>query len=391
MKSIIKLFSQESSKNISAMKRIKISQLFELVFCLAGCTSEKTADVPDNHKGIRACVLLLALSVSCSSQEDNCRVLEVDTDAAKIIDLSNDTYPSVKFISEYAIGQIDQAVIYDTLALIKASGSLYGFNAETGDMIAKYSNRGRASNEYLTVWSSGVDSGRVFLYDINSKKIMYFSVSGELLYQTKVPEISMDAPFQEFVRAGDDRYVGKRVFGAGEIPELALYDENFRYLKDIGTMTLRSGAHFSTPFYRNEEGRVFYFRYMMNDIYLVDDKSVKEIYRIDFGRRNIPVSKDFKDEMQVIEYANEHPGKYATFVSNIYDSSSCFAFVYFMNGVRFYAVYDKATDHVSSYSFRKGNSVLSQISTYGDSVYLFWQDMSGATEMTIIPLSCLLS
>ena len=156
MKSIIKLFSQESSKNISAMKRIKISQLFELVFCLAGCTSEKTADVPDNHKGIRACVLLLALSVSCSSQEDNCRVLEVDTDAAKIIDLSNDTYPSVKFISEYAIGQIDRVAIYDTLALIKASGSLFGFNTETGGKIAKYSNKGRAAASEMVFGVSGL-------------------------------------------------------------------------------------------------------------------------------------------------------------------------------------------------------------------------------------------
>ncbi len=338
-----------------------------------------------------AVTLVLSLSASCSTHSDDCLVLDVDTDNVMITDLSDKAYASVKFISDYAIGQIDRVAIYDTLALIKASGSLYGFNTETGGKIAKYSNKGRAANEYLTVWGAGIDSGRVYLYDINSKKIMYFSVSGELLHQTKVPETSMDAPFQEFIRLDRNSYVGKRVFGAGEIPELALYDENFRHLKDIGTMTLRSGAHFSNPFYRNEDGLVFYYRYMLNDIYLVDDNAVIEIYRIDFGRRNIPSTKDFKDEMQIIEYVNRSPNRYATFVSNIYDSHAYFSFVYFMRGERFYAVYDKSADKVSSHSFQKGDSVLSQICTYNDKVYLFWQDMSGTTEMTIIPLANVVS
>lgn len=336
-------------------------------------------------------ILVFSLSVSCSTHVDNCRVLEVDTDAVTVTDVSDDAYTSVRFISENAIGRIDQVDVYDSLVLIKASGSLFGFNTETGNRIAKYSNKGRAANEYLTVWSAGIDSGRVYLYDINSKKIMYFSVSGELLYQTKVPETSMSAPFQEFVRLDENRYIGKRVFGAGEIPELALYDKNFRYLKDLGTMTLRSGAHFSNPFYRNENGSVFYYRYMLNDIYRVDDNTVTEIYRVDFGRRNIPLTKDFKDEMQIIEYVNRSPERYATFVNNIYDSQAYFSFVYFMQGERLYAVYDKSADKVFSHSFRNGDSVLSQICTYKDNVYLFWQDMNGTTEMTKIPLANIVS
>ena len=335
---------------------------------------------------MNAVAVVLALSVSCTA-DDGCLVLEVDTDAVETTDLSDRTYHSVEFDPEYPVGRIDQVAVYDTLALIRTSGSLYGFNTGTGRLIAKYSNRGRASNEYLTVWSAGVDSGRVFLYDISSKKIMYFSVSGELLHQTKVPQAAADAPFQEFVRVGGNRYVGMRVFGTGEIPELAVYDGNFRYLNDIGPMVLRSGAHFGCPFYRNEDGRVFYYRYMLNDIYLVDDSSVTGIYRIDFGRRNVPSAEGFKDEMEMIEYVNRAPDRYATFVSDIYDSPDYFCFAYLMKSARIYAVYDKADGKVSSYSFRKGDSVLSQVCTYKDSVYLFWQDMDGATEMTVIPLS----
>lgn len=333
----------------------------------------------------------MSIMVSCTALPEDCQVLDVDTDNVEIVDLSTAPFfETVEFKSGYTIGHIDEAVISDTLALIKTSENLMGFDIRTGAMVAKYSHRGRASEEYLTVWSVGLDSGRVFLYDINSKKIMYFTASGDLIKQVKVPETSGDAPFQDFIRLDDDRYIGKRVYGAGEVPELSVYDSEFRYLHDAGSMILRSGAHFDNPFFRNGRGEVFYYRYLLNDIYLVDGQTVRPIYRIDFGRSNIPRSKDFRDEMQIIEFVNERPGRYATFVSNIYDSPACFCFVYLMDGERRYAVYDKNSDRVLSYSFRNADFVLSKVVTYNDKAHLFWQDMGGTVEMTVIPLEILL-
>lgn len=340
---------------------------------------------------LKISVASMSVLSSCTALQEDYRLLDVDTDDVKVVDLSaTPFYETVKIKSEYTIGHIDKAVISDTLVLIKTSGNLLGFDVRTGIMVAKYSHKGRASGEYLTVWSAGLDSGMVFLYDINSKKIMYFTPSGDLIKQVKVPETSGDAPFQDFIRLDNDRYIGKRVYGAGEIPELSVYDSEFRYLHDLGSMTLRSGAHFDNPFFRNERGEVFYYRYMLNDIYLVDGQTVKPIYRIDFGRSNIPRSTDFRDEMQIIEYVNRKPDRYATFVSNIYDSSDYFCFVYLIDGERRYAIYDKTLGKVSSYSFRNADSVLSKLVTYNDNVYLFWQDMS-KTEITVIPFERLLS
>ena len=103
-----------------------------------------------------AVTLVLSLSASCSTHSDDCLVLDVDTDNVMITDLSDKAYASVKFISDYAIGQIDRVAIYDTLALIKASGSLYGFNTETGGKIAKYSNKGRAAASEMVFGVSGL-------------------------------------------------------------------------------------------------------------------------------------------------------------------------------------------------------------------------------------------
>ena len=340
---------------------------------------------------LKISVASVSVLASCTVSQENYRLLDVDTNDVEIVDLSTTPfYETVDIKSEYTIGHIDEAVISDTLVLIKTSGNLLAFDVRTGTMIAKYSHKGRASDEYLTVWSAGLDSGRVFLYDINSKKIMYFTTSGNLIKQVKVPETSGDAPFQDFIRLDGDRYIGKRVYGAGKIPELSVYDSEFRHLHDVGSMTLRSGAHFDNPFFRNERGEVFYYRYMLNDIYLVDGQTVKPIYRIDFGRSNIPRSTDFRDEMQIIEYVNRKPDRYATFVSNIYDSSDYFCFVYLIDGERRYAVYDKTLDKVSSYSFRNADFVLSKVVTYNDNVYLFWQNMS-KTEITVIPFERLLS
>ena len=43
------LFGQESSKDISEMKRSIIFRFLVAVLCAAGCTSEKVADVPECH------------------------------------------------------------------------------------------------------------------------------------------------------------------------------------------------------------------------------------------------------------------------------------------------------------------------------------------------------
>lgn len=337
------------------------------------------------NPGIFGLLFFAFAVISCTSRNiAKVPTLRVDLDATVHLDVSQMHGKTVWLDSTCLIGRIGQVCIADTVALVKSSEILAGFDLRTGDLVARYSRKGRASGEYLSIWSIGIDEEMVYLYDINSKKVMYFDISGHLLKQVPVAQSPSEKPFQDFVRRGDGAIIGKRVFGAGEIPELSLYDSDFRHVSDIDGFILRSGSYFGCPFFRNMQGDVYYVRSMLNDIYVLKGTFAEKAYSVDFGNSTIPFLERFKDEMEIISYANKFPDRYATFISNIYDSDDYVCFMFLAKRKKMYAVYEKSSGHTFSFDFCNGNGVLSQIVTHDDSVYLFWESETGSIEVAVL-------
>lgn len=339
------------------------------------------------------CIIVLCFAAvfltSCKTRSGvSAEMLQVDLNRTVAVDVSGINAETVRLDS--LAGSLDQVVIKDSFALVKASGTLLGIDLRTGRIISQYSRKGRAPGEYLTLWSVGIDGDNVYIYDINSKKVMYFDYSGQLLKQVHLAQPLSGKPFQDYIRSNSGFIIGKRVFGVGEIPELALYDSTFCHVSDISDFNLRSGAHLGYPFCLNHKGEIYYVRSLLNDVYLVDGHSARKVYSVDFGRNNIPALDNFKDEMEIINFANRNPDRYATFISNIYDSEDYFCFMFFAKGKKMYAVYEKAAAGVHTFEVNAGSSVIAQIVTSENKAYIFWESESGDIYVTVLPIEHLL-
>ena len=169
----------------------------------------------------------------------------------------------------------------------------------------------------------------IYIYDINTKKVIWSTIDGRFVSYEKVTDKAEKSPFSMFIRFDDSYYIGKRVFGIGEIPELSLYDEHFNYLKPIEPkLRLRSGLHMGKSFSLDSNGQVLYNQYFSNRILAVSISGISVQFVIDFGKFSFPNVEKYKDEYEIIEAINSSPRKYATYVHNFIDSDRFFSFAF---------------------------------------------------------------
>lgn len=320
--------------------------------------------------------LVTATLASCNKEYSH-TVIEVDLSEA--VNVSLEGVDETRLMSQTVLGKLIQIIVNDTLILVKTPEGVRGFSSETGEETAVFSRKGRAADEYLNAWNVGFEDGLPYILDIDSKKMMYFNHEGGMIESKNLP---MSNPFQHIVKLDKGRYLGKRMYGTGHISELSLYNADLQYVSDFGDLILRSGSNFGFPFYRNENGDVYYNRDFLNEIYRVADDDLKLFYTIDFGDNNIPGLASFEDEMEIIMYSNQSVKEYATMVSGIYDSKKYFCFTFVFSGKRGYAVYDKTDKSVTTYLFKDAE----YMTTSDDAVYIFSQTEENGTCFSRIAL-----
>ncbi|MGM9738975.1 MAG: 6-bladed beta-propeller [Candidatus Cryptobacteroides sp.] len=266
--------------------------------------------------------------------------------------------------------------------LVKSGNDLFLFNEKTNSVTAKFGRLGRAKDEYTFISDFGYDkdAGQVYLYDMNSKRINWYSPAGEFIDTVGVTDQASRKPFSTIVKYGD-HYIGKRVFGMPGVPEMSLYDEDFNFVRAISPeLLLRSGIDLGKQFTCNEEGEVLYNRYFSNEVLSVTPDSVSVKYIVDFGDYNVP-DENFGDEYEIIDYVNSDAVKEcATLISNICERGHYLSFAFILKPGRYcLCIYDKTTDKSRTLIVSDPEYEVSQIIPAGDFAFVFFENPAGGS------------
>ncbi len=318
-------------------------------------------------------LFLLAVICSCNRSDSDKNVITVDFDVDNYQAVNLDEMRGI-ILDGVTVGRVKDMLLVDSSLFIHSSSGLHRFSLETGDLEVTYSRRGSGPEEYVSLWCCNVNDSVVQLYDMNRKRLLEYEEDGSFIRNIELPSSYSDNPFQAFVRVGE-RYLGKRVYGGdSSIPELAYYDENFRYLEDVlQKLNLRSGLMLHPPFTMNSEGNALYCRYFDNAVYEItqDESAIK--YRIDFGQHSFENGDDFKDEYDIIDHVNSVKRKYAVNFSAFQEDERFLTFCYLYDASKRLAVYDKDEDMTFSMFFDSESETVDQICRSGNTLYILTQ------------------
>lgn len=312
------------------------------------------------YKQITYCIFALFISCSAYCQKK----IFIDIDNLKYINIDN--HSSIKSLDtqEFLLGKIDRVqYIQNYGILMQSERSLYLYDISQNSLNVKFSNFGRAEHEYTFISDFGCDKDKIFIYDMNTKKILWYDLSGKFLSKNIVADKAEMSPFSMLIRFDNSYYIGKRVFGAGDIPELSLYDHEFNYQKPIDPkMKLKSGIYIGKQFLHAYNGEVLYNQYFSNQILAVSISGTYVKYTIDFGKYNIPNLENYKDEYEIINDINSSQKKYASYIHNICDSERYLSFAFLLkDGIQCLCVYDKYQDNVLQFAFRSGTGTITNV------------------------------
>ena len=171
-------------------------------------------------------------------------VINVDPDAAVDVNIANaERIVLMQDGMEMILGSVVKSVFTEDEYFILSRNRLMRF--DTDGIFQNYiSGVGRAANEYMTVSDFWLDDGNVFIYDMNSRKVLEYSVGNELI---NVHSLSQTAdenfiPFDYLIPFADG-YVGKCVWNGmdGVSPALAFYNSEYEYVKTLGDVTINCG------------------------------------------------------------------------------------------------------------------------------------------------------
>lgn len=327
------------------------------------------------------CILMMLALSSCrmATVDDACDILEFSVQDCIYIDLKD--VQEVELDELVVIGTIKDAHIIDSNFFIHSSTGLHRFDVHTGNLKASYSRKGPGPEEYVSLWSYNLTEKYVQLYDMNRKRILEYDYDGNFYQSKELPSTYSDKPFQSFVGLGN-HYLGKRVYGGLDEPELALYDNEFRYIRDVlPDLTLRSGLMLHPPFTLNHEGKVLYCRYFSNCVYEIGLADPVLKYYIDFGNDSFNAEIDLKDEYEIIDRINDSRKKYAVNFSNFQEDVRFISFSYIYDASKRLAVYDKYKGSSYSLLFVSEDEVTDHMIRSDHDIYVLTQSGEGATRL----------
>lgn len=341
------------------------------------------------------CIICFFAIVSCSRNSGETVVVECDADRAVVIDLLSDPAFSKIDLKPAPMKFPDQVVILDDGSfLLNTIDTLFRFDMSDGKLKMTYSRRGRAKNEFVKLWNYWVDRDSVSIFDFNSRKVLVFGMNDSIPARV-IEGAGEGAPFEAALRLDDSRWVGKRVGGMPDIPELSLYDNDYKFISKVGDRVLRSGLGMGFPFSRNKEGVLFNMAYS-NDIQQVSGEGCYVRYRIRFLDGMLEPD-NYKDEYEVDQerMSRQKAGEtFSCLPGRIVDSDDFLTFMYssFRNGKVYsaYAVYDKRKHYCRTYRFLQPDNYTVFPIRHNETVYVFAYHDTGFNVYSI-PLKQLLS
>lgn len=273
------------------------------------------------------------------------------------------------------IGFIDKVLPFDSGYIVCTSGKMLLYWND-GSLVRQIGRSGRASDEYLGYSDSWLSDGHLFLYDLNGRKVISYSLDGEVLDVVQVENTGESLPFQFVVPFGDG-YVGKCIWNGteGESPALAYYDSDFRYSVTLGELTVRSGLRLGYPIVPASCGTLLYWNPLGRDIYRISpDLRVEKAYEITFGAgRNFP-ALDTVDEYDLLDMARDadwrsaHSGP----VTYVWEYGERLLLLYYRGAQLMFSSYDRENREVETFGFGAldGKALLSSV-FYDGKIHFF--------------------
>lgn len=295
---------------------------------------------------------VLCLLLSCSPSKDeneeitwDCRVSNT-TDSVDI--QSFFTHASILCLEETEksrIGQIAKAAFADTLLFImdnRLSRQIFVFNAETGKFLRTIGRVGHGPGEFVDITDMTVDVQKGYVYVLCEKeRVCKYDFQGRYLEQKKI------SFFAEAVESVGDRFYFV-CYRAGQ-GNVIIADREMNIIKshliNDPDEPVVIGIH---PLQKNKDGSLTFFRYLDNNIYVIDqDDNLPIRYRVDIGD-NTFTREDARgnDIMQVLDMENNYRCNIKSFIENdVYAS-----ILFFDHGEPQMSFLNKKTGKVSTFS-----------------------------------------
>lgn len=332
-------------------------------------------------------IILFFIFISCTSKEKTNTIL-IDVNKAIEINVDEKFDDKIYFdtCQNAIIGNVNRVYTLDDSYIIYSKNKLLKFNKNDGKLIFKFSEVGKAKNEYIDLWDCWKSQDTLFIYDMNGRKILKYDINNNLIGTVPLNR-DINKPFQTISPIGNDYYIGKRVYSGEKTEELYLYDNNFIGIKEIKGLDLTSGIYLGYPFasYKNE---ILYWRHLDGVIYNIHlNGEVTEKYTINFGEMNIPSDIEFADEYEKLEFANKDAKQYATFVSNVFENDTYLFFTYLYNRGKYFALYDKKKN--SERSFKVSSKAKMTINNIfmNDDILIFAEDDNGESVLLTLKIN----
>lgn len=283
---------------------------------------------------------------------------------------------------DYLLGGIQNIrLIPEIGCLITSSNVLYLYDFKSNSITVKYSRIGRAENEYSGINDFGYENGMVYIFDMNTKRVLWFTIDGEYDHSTTVSEKASSSPFC-YIKTLNDKYtIGRRVYEGMETTALSLYDPtSLSFIKEISPeIVINSGITFNNPFYKGSDKDILYLKYFHYDIYSITGENIRIKYNIDFGKYTFPHPEKYSDEYEIInELNNSGKKKYATLLTNIYEDKENLSFMFIMSEAKAcLASYDKKQQRTNIWNISEPDYIVLQIVPTEDLTYVFMEDLDG--------------
>lgn len=321
-------------------------------------------------------------------KSDTKTVIRVDLEKMHRIELHGDYAKRVCLLdngSPVAVGEVKKVVSTGDQYVVQGKNEVLLFDAQTGNLKTSFSGQWGMDARFGGFLDSWVEGDTVCVYDMSRKLIFRYNFNGDVIMVRFVDCKAEDRPFQCLAKTVGDYYVGKRVYSGMEDVELNLYDKNFKFVKEIGDLKIKSGIYICCPFFVYRPNEILYYRYFSNDIYAIDNnQNVSVKYHVDFGENNIPVNPNWIDEYDCIDFINSSKKNYAMLVSNIYESDKYFCFRFGFDGEKCLGVYDKLNGKTASFVFvTSSGSPRADVYVFDDKAVLVTQDMDKTCLTTI--------
>ena len=330
------------------------------------------------NRRITCYFLIIILLVSCKNREYDSSSRTIFVNIDNICELRLKDGKKTQLDTALFIGQIKQIASLDSIIILHTGDYLYGIDPKSGSLTTTYSRKGRSDEEYVSLLGFWNEADTLVLYDFEGRKLLYYNLNGAFI---KSVSLSEDKGFQQLCPIGESgHYIGRRVYGIGEIPELSLYDAGFNFERPVGPRMLHSGIKLNYPFF-NTGHSALYSSYFLNDIEEITDSTIAVKYNVDFGKYNFCNSSS-KDDFEFLFELNSSKHAIATYISNLFESDNrfCFQFVLKDCGLH-YCVYNRISREACVFKFVGDNESVETIITADDSVIVIASDDQGAYSL----------